>query len=825
MRFHADMRHRLIVALLGVLVVSSCGLKRRLAGDTFKAGVSPRFGATHGGERIVETVDENGTVIGRVTTSGSATQTLLASASGALSGASVSFPPGSVAVDMDITLTEGRSLADDGALTELQIGADVGATALTAALLVQTSASVNPIVPFQVALSVPGLSLTADTKQLFVVFRVHDYKSGKLLVGVLGQDELRVDGAKVTFSASYFGSYQIFSAPVAVAGKVQETAKPIVSKADADGKEGGDGADSGASDESDIVFALASSSFADGAVDLPRRTSFTLTMSRSLNTSVAVQPGVVTIVDAASGIAVDHTVAVQADNKTIEVTLTQDLALKRTYSVMIDATLQDSSGAVLGTPIFRYFTTRAGSMGSYVPLTTAGAAAASGYDPVIAANSAGVVAVVVRTPTNELVARLYDGTWTNAVTIATSAEQVNPKIAVAEDGSAMVAWIDAGALFTSMTSDGGASWTSPVNHFQTAAVRDFGLKATNGRYYLSWFERPVSLTTTGSSGDYANLFYAHYESATWSSTTNIWGNGSAIKVDFDKGMAVNQLNHLVVTWWQEGGFVYAFHSANTAPGYNLIHSTGYPNLGNAPQIALHSSGNAVAVWESQPGNGQPVIYNKYTIGALSWGATEAQLIVSGRFPNLATATSDEAVASWVDAGAGTVSAARFNFVDQAWRATETLASGLTGLDGGLKVLPGNGGASVVWLHYDAGVTSYRPMTASYRSINATYGWSVAANVTPGGSNYYDASGLGYGGIDDGGNVSYFGPGSGVASPATYSFAFGNGGFSQPFASFDMVGYTAVKPRGLLVLPNGVTFFLLRAEESDGDFEMGIRTLD
>ena len=156
--------------------------------------------------------DEDGIISGAFKSSSSVTQVL--NGSGDLDGASVSFPPGSLAIDTSISIQAGSSMASSLTSSELGISSvSLSSSSNTMVLSSSVGTDAASAMALALPLSSAGLSLTEDTlAKLVVIYKINRVADGKLYLGVIPRSELTVNNNKVTFPAKNFGAFQLVTA-------------------------------------------------------------------------------------------------------------------------------------------------------------------------------------------------------------------------------------------------------------------------------------------------------------------------------------------------------------------------------------------------------------------------------------------------------------------------------------------------------------------------------------------------------------------------------------------------------------------------------------
>ncbi len=173
--------------------------------------------------------DENGVLVARFDAGATDPTTFNASQTSNIPNASVTIPPGALAVSADITIQEGAVLTD---ATTLAAAGSPGATVESAAPAVD----INPSVPMDatgsLAISVPlpatpALALqAADPYQYLVILHkvVIAAEANKVVYGILPRDKITVSGDVAQFVVNHFGTFQaVFLIPADVTAPVVAT--------------------------------------------------------------------------------------------------------------------------------------------------------------------------------------------------------------------------------------------------------------------------------------------------------------------------------------------------------------------------------------------------------------------------------------------------------------------------------------------------------------------------------------------------------------------------------------------------------------------------
>ncbi len=202
LRFHRY--GRLGVALTVATLASSC-----LKGPGFL-----QQGQTEAATSFMETTEDAGDVTGIFTAAANRYQVILAAANSAVSGASVTFPPGSLSIDASIILGEGADAASSDVLAQLGLNSS-SATGVGSSLYVATSANTDPVVPMSLSLPLPtsggltGLFLDLDTTKYAVAYVAMKMMTKETSVGLIPNIEITFQDGKATFKTSTWGSYRL----------------------------------------------------------------------------------------------------------------------------------------------------------------------------------------------------------------------------------------------------------------------------------------------------------------------------------------------------------------------------------------------------------------------------------------------------------------------------------------------------------------------------------------------------------------------------------------------------------------------------------------
>ena len=215
------------------LPLSSCQkqfVKERTT-DNRAATLAAALGAGKS-QNVTYTIDQaTGRITATLSASALVTQEISASGAG-LSGISVSFPPGSLAISTDINVQEAVTIATPNTAAALGITGTI--TGVGASVAIQPSVIADPVNAFTVALQIPSASslrLAGNSANLVAIYKVNVYAKNKILDGVIPLSALTVEGDKVKFSSRYFGAFQLAYTDTLVTTATEvETTVPVQSK-------------------------------------------------------------------------------------------------------------------------------------------------------------------------------------------------------------------------------------------------------------------------------------------------------------------------------------------------------------------------------------------------------------------------------------------------------------------------------------------------------------------------------------------------------------------------------------------------------------------
>jgi hypothetical protein len=247
---------------------------------------------------------------------------------------------------------------------------------------------------------------------------------------------------------------------------------------------------------------------------------------------------------------------------------------------------------------------------------------AGSYTPKIAVEAGGTIHVVWQdwTPGNSEIfySKSTDGgiTWSAPVNVSNNAgNQMSQTIAV-DAGIIYLAWWDSGnrEIFYSNSSDGGFTWSTPVNASNTAGNSvEPAIAVDAGTIYLAWAD--------DTPGNREVLYSKSIDGGgTWSASVNVSNNSGVSQFP---SIAIDSSNNLHVVWMDNTpGNMEIFYSNSTDGGttwsaaVNASNSTGESSI---PVISIGAGTIYLAWYDDTPANSE-IFYSKSTDGGATWSA-------------------------------------------------------------------------------------------------------------------------------------------------------------------------------------------------------------
>lgn len=190
--------------------------------------------AGDGAASVITTTVQAGRAVGTFDPTASFAQQLSAT-EGAISGASAIFPPGALAIPIEIAIESGESLVQGSALVDLGISLSNAVESSGAAVIIRPAENVKLLQPMAVTLPLPegfGLvqMLLTDDDRLAILAKVFG-EDGALKSQLIPRKSFTVTGGKAVVETIVFGAFQtiVLDEPVTEA-KEAPTTEPITNK-------------------------------------------------------------------------------------------------------------------------------------------------------------------------------------------------------------------------------------------------------------------------------------------------------------------------------------------------------------------------------------------------------------------------------------------------------------------------------------------------------------------------------------------------------------------------------------------------------------------
>ena len=412
------------------------------------------------------------------------------------------------------------------------------------------------------------------------------------------------------------------------------------------------GSSSGATGDTSDTTAptVTSTSPLSGATAVARNSTLTATFNEDIF-ATTVDTSSFTLAKSGSG-TTSGTVSFDGVDNVASLAPDNSLAALATYTATLTTAITDLSGNALAANVSWSFTTADGAWGSAALIETDNTGIA--YQPQIAVDSSGN-ALAVWTQSDgarfNILANRFDGnSWGSAVLIETdnAGSAYQPQIAVDSSGNALAVWT------------------------QYDGTRD-----------SIWANR-----FDGSS----------------------WGSAALIETDntgstYQPQIAVDSNGNALAVWAQSGGTRVNIR-ANRFNGSNwgnaVLIETNNDGDADSPQIAIDSSGNAVAVWRQSDGARDNIWANRFD--GSSWGSAaliETDNTGSTYQPQIAVDSNGNALAVWAQSGGTRVNIRANRFNGSNWGNAVLIETNNDGdADSPQIAIDSSGNALVVWRQYD-----------------------------------------------------------------------------------------------------------------------------
>ena len=198
----------------------------------------------------------------------------------------------------------------------------------------------------------------------------------------------------------------------------------------------------------------------------------------------------------------------------------------------------------------------------------------------------------------------------------------------------------------------------------------------------------------------------------WSFTTadGAWGSAALIETDntgiaYQPQIAVDSSGNALAVWRQSDGTrdnIWANRFDGSNWGNAVLIETNNDGDADSPQIAIDSSGNAVAVWRQSDGARDNIWANRFD--GSSWGSAaliETDNTGSTYQPQIAVDSNGNALAVWAQSGGTRVNIRANRFNGSNWGNAVLIETNNDGdADSPQIAIDSSGNALVVWRQYD-----------------------------------------------------------------------------------------------------------------------------
>jgi len=386
---------------------------------------------------------------------------------------------------------------------------------------------------------------------------------------------------------------------------------------------------------------VTSTSPASGATGVARNTVITGTFSEDM---LATSIGTSSVTLAG----VSGTVVLDVTNEIVTFTPNSGLGLLTNYTATLSTDIADLSGNKLATPKIWSFTTADGAWGTAAPIETESLGDA--YRTEIVFDSSGnAIAVWGQndgTRYNIWTNRFNGTSWGTAALIETddSGHASTPKIAIDSSGNAIAVWFQSdGTRYNIWTNRfNGTSWgTAALIETDDSGDAEHPeiVFDSSGNAIAVWFQND---------GTRSNIWTNRFNGTSW-------GTAALIETD-DSGyaghpeIAIDSSGNAIAVWHQSDGArfgIWTNRFNGTSWGTAALIETDDSGDAYRPEIAIDSSGNAIAVWSQSDGTRNNIWANRFN--GTSWGTAaliETDDSGDAYRPEIAIDSSGNAIAVW-----------------------------------------------------------------------------------------------------------------------------------------------------------------------------------
>jgi hypothetical protein len=549
---------------------------------------------------------------------------------------------------------------------------------------------------------------------------------------------------------------------------------------------GGGGGSSSGGDDSDITMSVSSLSPVDGASDVAISTTLVATLSQAIDCAALPADPLVLVDGALNSVSG----SVNCSGATLSFTPADSLVSTTTYTATLKAGISEASGEALASPVSWSFTTAADTTAPTVSNVTPtdgatdvalAATLTASFDEALDCSTVSASSFTLSdgssvsgsvgcsgseatfTPAAELAySTTYTATLTTAVSdsvgnsletayswsFTTAAESTAPTVSSVTpvDGATDVArtttvtaTFDEDIFATTVNS---ASFTLVGNSAASGVVSFNGsnIASLTPDSNLALMTTYTATLTTGITDLVGNALASDYS---WSFTTadGSWGTAALLEsLDADAYSAqigVDGSGNAIAVWTQSDG------SVNNTYANRYVAGSGWEGAvaidsetGDtySAQIAVDSSGNAMAVWRQDDGSADNVYANRYVAGSGWEGAVAIESDAGDVYvPQIAVDDSGNAMAVWrqSDGTNYNVYANRYE-AGSGWEGAVAIESDTGNVYEPRIAVDGSGNAMAVWRQSDG--TNYNVYANRYE---AGSGWEGAVVIESDTGNVYD----------------------------------------------------------------------------------------
>lgn len=185
--------------------------------------------------KVVETSTlENGSTAGTYDPNSKISQLIGVGGNSAISGSSVSLPPGALGISTRILIEEAMPLATDVTISQLAINGS--AVNSGTSVSVQSEQKSNMKLPMTLQLPLPiGYGLRAGNEaNLAILYRVEQSDGTTYAAGIIPRSKITIQGKFAKFETKFFGAYQVIEFSQALEATEVAVISPATTKSTVD---------------------------------------------------------------------------------------------------------------------------------------------------------------------------------------------------------------------------------------------------------------------------------------------------------------------------------------------------------------------------------------------------------------------------------------------------------------------------------------------------------------------------------------------------------------------------------------------------------------